>query len=208
MVKNIYKEAKNKLALKHEGHSLIDRIKWKGYSKDEVYIMLAKELDIDEPHAHFARMQTLRELRPAVDALQRILDKVPKTEFAMGRKRPRAEPARNIIRVADQVELKGVGLYKPKKPVQVKKVGKRLAEKQKNTLPREKVLEVLEQMKRDRLAREGITLYDDKMNWMEDVRKLPPSDDKTVDMVIGNYDELYGGKVRRILYKIKRFLWR
>ena len=81
-LKNINKENKEKLALKREGHSLIDKIKWRGYSKDTVYMMLAKEMGVEERHAHFSVMNSLRELRKAIEALRLLEKKTPKTAAA------------------------------------------------------------------------------------------------------------------------------
>lgn len=81
-LKNINKENKEKLALKREGHLLIDKIKWRGYSKDTVYMMLAKEMKVEERHAHFSVMNSLRELRKAIEALRLLEKKTPKTEAA------------------------------------------------------------------------------------------------------------------------------
>lgn len=184
MVKNIYKEGREKLELKREGHSLIDRIKQKGYSKDQVYLMLAEELGVEERHAHFGPMNTMRELKPAVEALQRILDKVPKTKYAYKGSKPRikAEIAANIVRVKDQ-----------KKLVSVTTVPKKLSSKQRSkgiTLPRKQVLEALEQMKRDRELREQKTA------------RVISTEMVTFTLPVGFVHK------QSLFSKIKRFLWR
>lgn len=77
-----YQENFEKLSLKHEGHSLVDKIKWKGYSKDNVYVMLAKEMGVEEHQAHFKKINRLSVLRVAVEALRRLEAKIPRTEKA------------------------------------------------------------------------------------------------------------------------------
>ncbi len=136
--RNINAELGEKLGLKRKGHSLIDQIKWKGYSKDEVYHFLAREMGIDDEQAHFARMQSMRTLKAAVEALQCILDKVPETQYAAGKKRPQSAVAR-VIKTEPKKEPV---ILTPSKPVKVK-VNKRT----KDVLPRDQMLRALAEMK-------------------------------------------------------------
>lgn len=158
MASNFAKENKEKIGLKREGHSLFDRIKWKGYSKDEVYRLLAKELDVAEPNAHFKQMNTLRELHAAVAALERLLKRLPETAYAAGKKRPayitQAITSTKIVRLSDRVKVgKTIGKVKIKKPPNPpKKPPKK--DYGRNTLSRGEMQAALEQMKRDRVLRE------------------------------------------------------
>lgn len=153
---NLNKENNEKLALKRAGHSLIDRIKWKGYSKDQVYSLLSKELGREERHAHFGAMNTLRELRPAVEALERLFKKLPNTQYAFTHRRKLKEQRCPIvldIPVAKAIKLAGV------KPKESKKWDSKA-----DTLPRAEVLRALEEMKRDRLLKQegAATLQNDR----------------------------------------------
>lgn len=78
---NPNKENNEKLALKREGHALINNIKWKGYSLDKVYYLLAQELHVEEHQAHFSYMQSRRELGRAVQVLRMLYHKLPDTKF-------------------------------------------------------------------------------------------------------------------------------
>jgi len=133
-LKNLNKENVEKLALKREGHSLIDKIKWRGYSKDTVYIMLAKEMGVEERHAHFSAMNTLRELRRAVDALRILEKKVPKTEHASPtRDRPSLiGPSIKIYRAKAEKPIK---IQAPKKTTTDGKSMSHWKKKRLNSLP-------------------------------------------------------------------------
>lgn len=174
-MRDINKENRQKLALKREGHSLIDRIKGKGYYKDDIYRMLAKEMGVEQRHAHFASMQRLAELTKAVEALERLLKKLPKLVKLRGSVTTTTKTP--IIRVKDQPRLMGVGVKKPKPPKE-SKVGRRLAQKKRDTLPHDQVLKALEEMRRDHEA--GITFqgdYADDSKWELEV--APPVPKKT-----------------------------
>lgn len=67
-----------KLALKREGHALIDQIKSKGYTKDNTYRLLARELGLESSQAHFSSLNRLSDIQEAVEALQRIFNRLPK----------------------------------------------------------------------------------------------------------------------------------
>ncbi len=160
---NINKELNEKLRLKRVGHSLIDQIKWKGYSKDEVYALLAREMGIDEEHAHFARMQSMRSLRAAVGALERILAKVPKTQYAAGKKRPVA-----VARVIKTEPKKAPVVLTPPKPVK-----KRVNKRTKDVLPRDQMLKALEELKsaRTRLLAQVDDLEPDSQGILERIKQ-------------------------------------
>lgn len=153
MVKSIFKENREKLQLKRDGHFLITRIKWKGYSMDAVYHLMAENMQIPEEQCHFSKMNTLRELRPAVACLRLLEERLPKTVYALKGPRPRRDKSihddrENVIAVRDQIEPKTVAVKEPhvQKPT---KRGSRLAKKMRDTLPRPQVLEALEKMRRD-----------------------------------------------------------
>lgn len=203
MVKSIFRENREKLALKRSAHFLIDRIKWKGYSKDDVYGMLSKELGVDEAHSHFSSMNTLRELRPAVEALVRIEKRIPKTGYALGRRGPRRKKSKpdlrpDVVAVRDQIPPKTILPPKEKRTKTLRKDYGR------NTLSRPEVLKALDEMKQERLSRDGIQFYPDDMKI--DVNNLPAADDRTWYVVAANYDELYGRR-KNWLYNLLKKLW-
>lgn len=152
-LKNLNKENNEKLRLKREGHALINQIKWKGYSKAYIYTLLSKELHIEERQAHFAHMNTLRELRPAVEALYLINKRLPPTPMAAGgRKKIVPIKSPTIIKVAAPKRVV-VEQVKPKP----KKV-RRMEEHRRNTLPRADMLKVLAEMKRDHEHRPSVQM--------------------------------------------------
>lgn len=153
----MFKENVEKLALKRDGHSLVDRIKWKGYSKDAVYYMLAKELMIEEKHAHFGRMNTLRELRPAVAALQRIFDRAPLTDMA----------ARSVRRVKKVRHVKIMKANTP--PVVVGVVEKKKKPKRDLhdvILPRPAYLKAMEELKKAQQVQPIAVPQTPKESWL------------------------------------------
>lgn len=192
-MRDINKENRQKLALKREGHSLIDRIKGKGYYKDDIYRMLATEMGVEQRHAHFSSMQRLAELTKAVEALERLLKKLPKLVKMRGSVTTTTKTP--IIRVKDQPRLMGVvGVKKPKPPKE-SKVGSRLAKKKRDTLPRDQVLKALEEMRRDHEA--GITFqrdYADDTKWEVPV-VIPPVAKKT--SILSWFFSLFHGKNSR-----------
>lgn len=146
---NLNKENNEKLRLKRTGHSYIDQIKWKGYSKDQVYLLLSHELGREERHAHFSAMNTLRELRPAVEALERLLNKLPNTKYAYTN---RGKVIQQKCPIVIEVPVaKAITLEVPKKkPTKRQKL-------KSDVLPRAQVLKALEEMKKAKLLGEGQT---------------------------------------------------
>lgn len=143
---NPNKENREKLALKRAGHSLIDRIKWKGYSKTQVYFLLSNELGREERHAHFSAMNTIRELQPAVEALDRLLRKLPETTHARSTSFQKKLQKQKCPIVIKLPVPKPTTVYVPPKYKTIKE------KKKVDVLPRKKVLEALEQMKQDRMV--------------------------------------------------------
>lgn len=132
---NPNKENNEKLRYKRQGHLIIDGIHRNGLSKDAIYVLLAKELGTDEPHAHLGRMQTIRELKRAYEALERIEKRIPRTVV----KRHRASKvARPVVKVAPGMYIESVA-----KAPKTKKI-------KKDVLPREEMLKALEEIKKNR----------------------------------------------------------
>lgn len=70
---------------KVEGHKVLDRIHERyGITRDAIYVMLAKRLNVPEPMAHFSNMHSYIEVRRATEVLRHI-------EAAQYRKEARLE---------------------------------------------------------------------------------------------------------------------
>lgn len=133
---NLSKERIEKLRLKRQGHSLIDKIKWKGYSKDFIYITLAKKLGVHGHQGHFASMHTIRELSRAVDVLILLENKLPITPYV----------SKGIIKPKTSVKIKAENVVVPILITQTKKEKRKQTKKQ-NVLPRDDMIKALEELK-------------------------------------------------------------
>lgn len=143
-LKNINAENREKLALKREGHLLIDKIKWRGYSKDTVYMMLAKEMGVEERHAHFSVMNSLRELRKAIEALRLLEKKTPKTEAASVDWNETV-PIKSIKIIRYKAE-KVIKIKQPQPPPDPSKKAVKNATRKANTLPQSAYRETLREI--------------------------------------------------------------
>lgn len=78
--------------LKIKAHNMIDRLAYMGVSRNRAYQLLAKELGIPEPQAHFSQMHTIEEVQRAIVALRIIDKRTGRLIYAADKKKSKIPP--------------------------------------------------------------------------------------------------------------------
>ncbi len=172
MASQIAKEKHEKIGLKRQGHGLIDRIKWKGYSKDFIYLELAKLMGCEEHQAHFMSMNALHELREAVEHLRTLEKRLPETEFAS-----KAHRHKRVQKIAKIIAEPKVKIPPPPPGPKAAKRAAKKAQKKADVLPRDAYLKAMEEMKTAH-ERVSVELFDDNLAGPWSV--IPPLADSPV----------------------------